>query len=142
MIFWYCALHAHVHMFLRLHAQLHILQMEFLPNFMIFFRFTSTWFTDMYVTKNCVFCWSADHLNTEIIYFFYQKPYTGCSDAKRDNVSSNYRIFELKITKLKGISMFIGNGHLTIDPWIWLKITSLSSTASVLKDGKTSLKIP
>ena len=140
MIFWYCALHAHVHMFLRLHAQLHILQMEFLPNFMIFFRFTSTWFTDMYVTKNCVFCWSADHLNTEIIYFFYQKPYTGCSDAKRDNVSSNYRIFELKITKLKGISMFIGNGHLTSVPWIQFWSHSMASTASNKIGARNPLK--
>ena len=38
--------------------------------------------------------------------------------------------------------MFIGNGHLTIDPWIWLKVTSLSSTASVFKDGKILLEIP
>ena len=27
--------------------------------------------------------------------------------------------------------MFIGNEHLTVDTWIWLKITSLSSIASV-----------
>ena len=27
-------------------------------------------------------------------------------------------------------------GHLTYDPWIWLKITSLSSTASVLNECK------
>jgi hypothetical protein len=38
--------------------------------------------------------------------------------------------------------MFIGNGHLTIDPWIWLKTTFLSSTASVLKDGRLLLEIP
>ena len=33
-------------------------------------------------------------------------------------------------------------GHLTYDPWIWLKITSLSSTVSVLNDGRISLDIP
>jgi hypothetical protein len=38
--------------------------------------------------------------------------------------------------------MFIGNGHLTYDPWIWLKVIFLSSTASVLKDVRISLEIP
>jgi hypothetical protein len=33
-------------------------------------------------------------------------------------------------------------GHLTFDTWIWLKITSLSSTASFLNDGRISLEIP
>merc|ERR1712051_491743 len=31
--------------------------------------------------------------------------------------------------------------HLTYDPWIWSKVTSLSSTASILKDGRISLEI-
>jgi hypothetical protein len=44
--------------------------------------------------------------------------------------------------QIKGICVFIGNGHLTIDPWIWLKVTSLSSTASVLNDARISLEIP
>ena len=29
---------------------------EFLPNWMIFFHLSFTWFRDLYVTKNCVFC--------------------------------------------------------------------------------------
>ena len=33
-------------------------------------------------------------------------------------------------------------GHLTYDPWIWLKVTSPSSTASDLNDGRISLEIP
>ena len=33
-------------------------------------------------------------------------------------------------------------GRLTYDTWIWLKITSLSSTASVLNDDRISLEIP
>ena len=37
--------------------------------------------------------------------------------------------------------MFIGNGHLTYDPWIWLEVTSLSSTTSVLKDGRIPIEI-
>ena len=36
----------------------------------------------------------------------------------------------------------IGNGRLTVDSWVWLKVTTLSSTASVLKDGRISLEIP
>ena len=65
---------------------------------------------------------------------------TGCLVSKRDNVSSIYRVFELKMWKIKLICMFIGNGHLTIGPWIWLKVTSLSSTASVLKACQKSIK--
>ena len=38
---------------------------------------------------------------------------------------------------LKGI---LSSGCLTYDPLIWLKVTSLSSTASVFRDGKISLK--
>jgi hypothetical protein len=30
-------------------------------------------------------------------------------------------------------------GHLAYDTWIWLKVTSLASTASVLNDGRISL---
>ena len=67
---------------------------------------------------------------------------TGSLVSKRDNVSSIYRVFELKMRKTKVICMFIGNGHLTIDPWIWLKVTFLSSTASVLKDSRILLEIP
>ena len=34
----------------------------------------------------------------------------------------------------------LNSGIFTYDPWIWSKVTSLSSTASVLRDGKISLK--
>ena len=67
---------------------------------------------------------------------------TGCLVSKRHNVGSIYRVFELKMRKIKVICMFIGNGHLTNEPWIWLKVTSLSSTASVLKDDRIALEIP
>ena len=66
---------------------------------------------------------------------------TGCSISKRHNVSSIYRVFEIKMCQIKGICMFIGNGHFTVDPWIQLKVTSLSSKASVLIDGRISLEI-
>ena len=86
------------------------------------------------------------HHKTSIIYLFCMKiEYTylptGCLISKRHNVNSIYRVFEIKMCQIKGICMFIGNGHLTVDPWIWLKVTSLSSTASVLKDGRISLEI-
>ena len=29
---------------------------DFLPNWMIFFHLLSTWLSDLYITKNCVFC--------------------------------------------------------------------------------------
>ena len=61
---------------------------------------------------------------------------TGSLNSKRDNLSSIYGIFEIKMCNRKCICMFIGNGHLSIDPWIWLELTTLSSTASVLKDGR------
>ena len=61
---------------------------------------------------------------------------TGCSISKRNNVSSFYRVFVIKKCQIKGICMFIGNGHLTIDPWNWSKVTSLSSTASKRKGAK------
>ena len=32
--------------------------------------------------------------------------------------------------------------HLTYDPLIWLKVTSMASTALVLKDVRISLEIP
>jgi hypothetical protein len=76
------------------------------------------------------------------IFSILASPSTGCSISKCHNVSSIYRVFEIKMCQIKGICVFIGNGHLTIDPWIWLKVTSLSSTASVLNDARISLEIP
>ena len=66
---------------------------------------------------------------------------TGCLISKCHNVSSIYRVFEIKMCQIKGICMFIGNGHLTFDLQIWLKVTSLTSTASVLIDGRISPEI-
>ena len=42
----------------------------------------------------------------------------------------------------KCICIFIDNEHLTYDLLIWLKVSSLFSTASVMKDGRISLEIP
>ena len=38
-------------------------------------------------------------------------------------------------------SMFPRSLNLTYDPWIWSKVTSLSATASVLKEGRISLEL-
>ena len=61
---------------------------------------------------------------------------TGSLVSKRDNVSSIYRVFELKVRKIKDICNFIVNGHLTFDHWIWLQVISLSSKASNRKSAK------
>ena len=58
--------------------------------------------------------------------------HTGSWVSKHNNVSSIYWVFELKIFKIKGICRFISNGHLTVDHWIWLKVTSELSLAGVL----------
>ena len=34
-----------------------ILLDDFLPNWMIFFHLSSTWMSDLYITKSCIFCW-------------------------------------------------------------------------------------
>ena len=39
-------------------------------------------------------------------------------------------------------SMFPRLKHLTYDPWTWLKVTSMASKASVMKDDRISLEIP
>ena len=49
---------------------------------------------------------------------------------------------ETFLSRKNGTSTFMRCGNLTYDPWIWLKMTSLSSTASVLNDGRISLEIP
>jgi hypothetical protein len=41
---------------------------DFLPNWMIFFRLSSTWLSDLYVTKNCISV-DAQQLKTEILFF-------------------------------------------------------------------------
>jgi hypothetical protein len=37
-------------------------------------------------------------------------------------------------------SMFPRLHHLTYDPWIWLKVTSMASTASNIKSAKNQYK--
>ena len=46
----------------------------------------------------------------------------------------------LKAAKMHDPVKYIQDGHLTIGLWIWLKVTSLSSTASVLKACQKSIK--
>ena len=61
-----------------------------------------------------------------------------------------YRVFKLGLYENKrllghqkctfksknGICIFMRCGHLTYDPWIWLKVTSMASTASIRKNAK------
>ena len=76
---------------------------------------------------------------TETVY--YLRFFTGWSDSKRDNVTSIYWVFELKINKIKGSCMFIGNGHFTFILWIKFLSHILASTASNRKTAKKSTKI-
>ena len=72
---------------------------------------------------------------------FYHK-LTGCLNM---NCQTSNHLLGIKNTLLShknGICTFMRCGNLTYDTWIWLKITSLSSTASVLNDGRISLEIP
>ena len=75
--------------------------------------------------------------------------------AYRYKQSNYYRVFKLcqtsnhslgiKNTLLShknAICTFMRSGNLIYDTWIWLKITSLSSTASVLNDSRILLEIP
>ena len=69
-------------------------------------------------------------------------PSTGCLNM---NCQTSNHLLGIKNTLLShknGICTFMRCGNLTYDTWIWLKITSLSSTASVLNDGRISLEIP
>ena len=67
--------------------------------------------------------------------------YTGSLVSNRDKVSRIYRVLELEMRNIKGNCMFIGNEHLTFGPSIWIKVKYLSSTASVLNDGRISFEI-
>ena len=69
-------------------------------------------------------------------------PITGCLNAKPDVLNTYKAIKIVLLSHKNGICTFLRCGNLTYDPWIWLKKTSLSSTASVLKDGRISLEIP
>ena len=43
---------------------------DFLPNWMIFFHLSFTWWNDFYITKNCVFGWYKQQLKNENLMFF------------------------------------------------------------------------
>ena len=69
---------------------------------------------------------------------FVIKP-TGCLNAKPDVLNTYKAIKNALLSHKNGICTFMRCGNLSYDPWIWLKILSLSSTASVLNDGRISL---
>ena len=67
---------------------------------------------------------------------------TGCVNSICYTLNAYLAIKNALLSNKNGICTFMRCGHLTYDPWVWLKITSLSSTASVLNDGRISLDIP
>ena len=67
--------------------------------------------------------------------------FTGSSRAKCDKVNQYLGRFWWWWKYFMAIQMFLRLHHLTYDPLIWSEVTCLSSTASVLKDGKISFEI-
>jgi hypothetical protein len=69
-----------------------------------------------------------------------------CEVYKLQGVSSGFDIMYLALAdrnmqiRFEGGLGILSRGHLTYDPLIWLKVTSLASTASVLRECKISLK--
>ena len=55
---------------------------DFVPNWMIFFHLPSTWSSDLYITKSCIFCWYKTAEKWKLYFFnhwttyiyFYLKP--------------------------------------------------------------------
>ena len=58
---------------------------------------------------------------------------TGCSNSICAKVNTYKAIKNALLGHKNGICTLLRCGHLTYDPWIWLKVTSLSSTASKRK---------
>ena len=67
---------------------------------------------------------------------------TGCLNTLCQTSNHLLGIKYTLLSHKNSICTFMRCGNLTYDTWIWLKITSLSSTASVLNDGRISLEIP
>ena len=61
---------------------------------------------------------------------------TGCSNMICQTSNQLLGITNTLLSHKNGICTFMRCGNLTYDIWIWLKITSLSSTALVLNDGR------
>ena len=68
--------------------------------------------------------------------------YTGCSNSIWAKLNTYYAIKNALLSHKNCICTFMRCGHLTFVTWIWLKITFLSSTDSLLNDGRISLEIP
>ena len=62
---------------------------------------------------------------------------TGCSNLICAKKTHFLAIKNVLLSHKNGICTFMRCGHLTYDPWIWLKVTSMASTASNRKSAKT-----
>ena len=62
--------------------------------------------------------------------------YTGCLNTLCQTSNHLLGIKNTLLSHKNGICTFMRCGNLTYDTWIWLKVTSLSSTASVLNECK------
>ena len=61
---------------------------------------------------------------------------TGCLNAKLDVLNTYLAIKSALLSHKLGICKFMRCGNLTFNPWIWLKVTSMASTASNRKSTK------
>ena len=61
---------------------------------------------------------------------------TGCLNAKLDVLNTYLAIKSALLSHKNKICTFMRCGNLTYDPWIWLKVTSMASTASDRKSAK------
>ena len=62
---------------------------------------------------------------------------TGCSNSICAKKTHFLSMKNALLCHKNGICTFMRCGHLTYDPWIWLKVTSMASTASNRKSAKT-----
>ena len=56
--------------------------------------------------------------------------YSGCLNAKPDVLNTYQAIKSALLSNKEEMNTFMRCGNLTYDPWIWLRLTSMASTAS------------
>ena len=85
-----------------------------------------------------------DHFFTKFVFDFRtieiidnKKEITGCSNSICAKKTPLLPIKNALLSHKNDICTFMRCGHLTYDPWIWLKVTSMASTASNRKSAKT-----
>ena len=102
-------------------------------NFVWFETFACTPFFDFGHFQS-IFTTGKNHFTNNIVNS------TGCSNSICAKVNTYQAVKNALLSHKNCICTFMRCGHWTYDTWIWLKMTSLSSTASVLKECQRSIK--